>query len=90
MYKNISFQAMPLEIIEEDLKELAEIAPQSKTIQLLSANPLALSYKQIIPRLELINKYIPNLEVIYTQTRVTDLKSKTVEHLKDLKNLKIK
>ena len=90
MYKNISFQAMLLEIIEEDLKELAEIAPQSRTIQLLSANPLVLSYKQIIPRLELINKYLPNLEVIYTQTRVTDLKSKTVEHLKDLKNLKVK
>ena len=30
------------------------------------------------------------MEVIYTQTRVTDLKSKTVDHLKDLKNLKVK
>lgn len=40
MYKDIRFRPQPMELIEEDLKELAKLVPNAKTIQLLSANPL--------------------------------------------------
>jgi len=40
MYRDVKFQMQPLEWAEEDLRELAEIAPDATTIQLLSANPL--------------------------------------------------
>jgi hypothetical protein len=33
----------PMEWIEEDLKEIAKVAPDARTIQLLSANPLAMT-----------------------------------------------
>lgn len=87
MYKGVSFRLQPLEWIEEDLREIAEVMPDAKTIQLLSANPLALTYDKLAPILEKINQYLPKMEYIYTQGRVTDLKNKTVEQLKSLKEL---
>ena len=77
----------PMEWIEEDLKELAEMDPHAKTIQLLSANPLALSYEKLAPILKMIRRYLPDIEIIYTQGRVSDLKNKTVEQLISLKEL---
>ncbi|MCR5630103.1 radical SAM protein [Eubacterium sp.] len=87
MYRNVSFRLQPMEWIEEDLKELAEMVPDAKTIQLLSANPLVMTYDKLAPILEMINRYLPKMEVIYTQGRVSDLKNKTVEQLKSLKEL---
>lgn len=87
MYRNVNFKLQPMEWIEQDLQELAGIIPEAKTIQLLSANPLVMSYDKLAPILEMINKYLPKMEYIYTQGRVSDLKNKTVEQLKGLKEL---
>lgn len=76
-----------MEWIEEDLKELAESDPNAKTIQLLSANPLCMTYDKLAPILEMINKYLPKMEYIYAATRVTDIRNKTVEQLKSLKEM---
>lgn len=85
MYKDVPFRMQPMEWLEEDLKELRSMVPHAKTIQLLSANPLALSFDRLMPRLELIKKYLPELEHMYTATRVSDIKNKTVEQLRKLK-----
>lgn len=90
MYKGISFRMHPLKQIEEDLKELAKTAPNAKTLQLLSANPFALSYENFVPILGKINQYLPKIEIIYTAGRVTDVRNKTVEQLKHLKTLGLK
>ncbi len=90
MYKGINFKMQPINFIEEDLKEIKRNTPNAKTIQLLSANPLAPTYKILEPILLLINKYLPNLEYIYAATRVDDIKNKTVEELIKLKKLGIK
>ena len=90
MYRDVKFQMQPLEWVEEDLRELAEIAPDATTIQLLSANPLALSYDRLMPYLELIRKYLPKMEYIYAATRVTDIRNKTVEQLKAMKELGVR
>lgn len=87
MYKDVPFRMQPMEWLEEDLKELQTMVPHAKTIQLLSANPLALSFDRLIPRLELIRKYLPELEHMYTATRVSDIKNKTVEQLRKLKEI---
>ena len=87
MYKGVPFKLQPMEWIEEDLKELSEIVPDAKTIQLLSANPLCMTYDKLAPILEMINKYLPQMEYIYACTRVTDIRNKTVEQLKALKDL---
>lgn len=87
MYKEVPFRMSPKEWIEEDLKELALYEPDARTIQLLSANPLVLSYDKLVPIFELIHKYLPKMEYIYMAGRVTDLKNKTVDELKKLKEL---
>ena len=87
MYKEVPFRMSPMEWIEEDLKELAECAPNARTIQLLSANPLVLTYDKLAPIFEMIHKYLPKMEYIYLAGRVTDLKNKTVDELKKLKEL---
>lgn len=87
MYKDVRFKPHPMNIIEKDLQELASIASDAKTIQLLSANPLVMTYNKFRPILEKINEYLPEIEYIYTQTRVSDLRNKTVEELESLKEL---
>ena len=90
MYRDVPFRMSPLEWIEKDLKELAECDPDARTIQLLSANPLALTYEKLEPILVMINKYLPKIEYIYASTRVTDIRNKTVEELKKMKELGVR
>jgi len=90
MYKDVDFRIQPVEWIEEDLQEIADMKPNAKTIQLLSANPLVLTYDKLAPILEMIKKYLPKMEMIYMAGRVTDVKNKTVEQLTKLKDLGMK
>ncbi|MCR4850661.1 MAG: radical SAM protein [Lachnospiraceae bacterium] len=87
MYRDVPFRMSPMEWIEEDLKEIAESDPGAKTIQLLSANPLCMTYEKLAPIFEMINKYLPKMEYIYASTRITDIRNKTVEELKSLKEM---
>ena len=87
MYRNVPFKMQPMEWIEEDLQEIVSVAPDTRTIQLLSANPLAINYDKLAPILEMINRYLPNMEYIYAATRVTDIRNKTVEQLRRLKDM---
>ena len=87
MYKGVKFGLSPMGQIEEDLRELAATVPHARTIQLLSANPLAMSYDKLAPILEKINEYLPDMQNIYTVGRVTDLRNKTVEQLRELREL---
>ena len=87
MYRDVPFKMQPMEWIEQDLQEIANIAPNTTTIQLLSANPLAMTYNKLAPILEMINKYLPKMEYIYASTRVTDIRNKTVEQLRSLKEM---
>lgn len=90
MYRNTTFRIQPLEWIEEDLQELAGICPEARTIQLLSANPLCMTYDKLAPILEMIHHYLPRMESIYAATRVTDIQNKTIDQLKALKDLGLK
>ena len=69
------------------LKKLADIVPEARTLQLLSANPLCMTYDKLAPILEMINRYLPQMEYIYVATRVTDIRNKTAEQLKNLKKM---
>ena len=90
MYKGVKFRLQPLEWIEEDLRELSEIAPDATTIQLLSANPLALTYEKLEPILLMIRRYLPKMQYVYAATRVTDIRNKTVEELRRMKELGVR
>ena len=87
MYKGVRFDVRSLEDIEADLRELAAETPHARTIQLLSANPLALPAHRMAPILGKINEYLPDMEFVYMAGRVSDLRNKTVEQLRELKEL---
>ena len=87
MYKDVPFRMSPMEWIEEDLRELTQTDPDATTIQLFSANPLVLPYDKLAPILEMIKRYLPKMEYVYLAGRVTDLRNKTVEELRKLKDL---
>ena len=90
MYQGVKFRLQPMEWIEEDLRELSAMAPDATTIQLLSANPLALTYEKLEPILLLIRRYLPKMEYVYAATRVTDIRNKSVEELRKLKELGVR
>lgn len=90
MYQGVEFRMQPMEWIEEDLQELAGICPHAKTIQLLSANPLCMTYDRLMPILTMIKRYLPEIDIMYAQTRVTDIRNKTVEQLRSLKEMGIR
>ncbi len=87
MYKGIPFRMQPLQDIETDAAEIASVMPEARTIQLLSANPMAMSFENLMPRLQIIKKHLPKLEHMYAATRVSDIKNKTVEQLKALRDI---
>lgn len=87
MYKGVKFGLSPMEQIEEDLRELAADMPHARTIQLLSANPLALPYDKMASVLEKVREHLPEMEHVYTVGRVTDLRNKTVGQLRALRDL---
>lgn len=87
MYKSVRFGVTPMAQIEEDLAEVAHLTPDARTIQLLSANPLALSYDKMAPILQKINEYLPKIEHVYAAGRVTDIRNKTVDQLRSLRDL---
>ena len=90
MYRDVPFKMQPMEWIEEDLKELRVMDPDARTLQLLSANPLAPTYDRLAPILEKINEALPHMEMIYASTRVTDIRNKSVEELRKLRDMGLK
>ena len=90
MYRDVPFKMQPMEWIEEDLKELRVMDPDARTLQLLSANPLAPTYDRLAPILEKINEALPHMDMIYASTRVTDIRNKSVEELRKLRDMGLK
>ena len=81
MYKDVRFRPQPMEMIEEDLQELAKLVPNAKTIKLLSANPLVMTYNKLKPILEKINEYLP--EIVVSKNSLERLNTKTLLYNKE-------
>ena len=86
MYSAVKYQPSPMEWIEEDLVEIASVYPETSRLQLLSADPFALSFDRLDAICDLIHKYLPNIEIMTMATRVDNISDKSVEELKILKD----
>ena len=89
MYKDVPFKLSPIEHIEEDLIELQSHVPNTERIYFVGGNPFVMSLEKLKERCLLVKKYLPNVKNIGMSARVTDINNKTVEQLKELKNLGI-
>lgn len=87
MYKNTPFGIAKLDDIEEDIIELKKIFPNKITrIYLTGGDPFALSYNKLINISKLIHKHLKEVKTITCYASLYNLKNKTVDQLKELKN----
>lgn len=79
----------PLSEVEEDLKVIRQWQPRARRVYLTGANPFALSYNRLMDVALLLRKYLPSMVSFGMFARVTDIKAKSVEELKNLRHLKL-
>ncbi|MFV0393601.1 MAG: radical SAM protein [Coprobacillaceae bacterium] len=89
LYSNECFHMVPLEQLEEDLKELKSYQPNARRIFLTGANPFALSYENLKVRALIIREYLIKCQSIAMFTSIRDIKNKEVWQLKKLRALGI-
>lgn len=83
-----NFRMSPLEDIEADLRETKEqlrLWKQSQVTRtfLTGANPFVLEYQRLMKIAELIKRYFPSNQTIGCFSRITDIKLKTDDELKE-------
>ena len=88
-YKDAKFRISPIEEVEEDIKELKQLSKRYyfDRIYLQGADPFIAPYEYLKKVAELIHEYLPNVKSIGGYARVDNVKNKTVEQLKELKEL---
>lgn len=87
LYHGTKFRLSPITEIEEDLKVIQSYQPKARRVFLTGANPFVLSYNRLLDLGLLIRKYLRYCKSIGMFARISDIKSKTVEELKNLRHL---
>lgn len=86
-YKDAPFAVSPEAEIVEDLKELKNYGVPFPRIWLQGADPFLLTFGKLKRIAELIHEYLPFVKTIGGYGRVNSLRNKTVEELRQLKEL---
>lgn len=89
MYKDVPFRMSPMEWIEEDVQEIAQLDPHTTRLQLIGADPFILSFDRLKAICDVIHRYLPDVKVMTMAARVTNIKNKTVDQLKELRKMGI-
>ena len=89
MYKDVPFRIEPIEQIEEDLQESRSVRPDAKRVYLVGGDPFVLSLERLKIIAQKIKEYLPQCETISMYARITNIKTKTREELKELRSLGI-
>ena len=87
LYHGTKFRMSPLDEIRQDLEIIREYQPFARRLFLTGANPFALSYDRLLNLGIMFRKYLPRLENIGCFARITDIKPKSVEQLRNLRHL---
>lgn len=89
LYEDVpfKFRMSPLSEVEEDLKEISHYYRNAKRVFFTGANPFVLSFDKLKTLAGLVKKYYPKAESIGCFARITDIKAKTTEQLKELRRL---
>ena len=86
MYSDVKFRQSPLEWIEEDVKEIASVYPNTDRLQLLSADPFVLDFERLDAICDIIHTHLPDVNIMTMAARVDNIKDKSVSELKILKS----
>lgn len=87
LYEDIpfKFRMSPISEIEEDLKALAEMSPDTRRLFLVGANPFVLNTQRLKNIAHLSKQYLQKLTNIGCFARITDIMPKSIEELKELR-----
>lgn len=85
LYEGLRFRMSPQEEIEADLRINARYQPRARRVFLVGANPFVMSYNRLIHIADLIRTHLPKVRTIGMFARVSDIRNKTVEELRDLR-----
>ncbi|MBK5254247.1 MAG: radical SAM protein [Peptostreptococcaceae bacterium] len=88
MYRETPFRVSPTEHIKEDLQELKSVYGHLKRINLVNADPFALSSDKLGTIASLVIEAFPDIETITCYASIKNLKNKSVDDLKMLKALR--
>ena len=89
LYHGTPFRMSPLSEVEDDLEVIRRWQPRARRVYLTGANPFALSYNRLFDIAILLRKYLPHLVSFGMFARVTDITSKSIEELRNLRHLKL-
>ena len=87
LYHGTQFRMSPLDEIQQDLEVIQAHQPFARRLFLTGANPFALSYNRLLNLALLFRKYLPRLENIGCFARITDIRPKSIEELRNLRHL---
>lgn len=85
LYGDLRFRMSPLEEVEADLQIIARYQPRARRVFLVGANPFVLSYGRLVRLADLIRDYLPKVATIGMFSRISDIRQKTPEQLRDLR-----
>lgn len=89
MYRDVPFQIEDLKQIEKDLDEANLYYPYVKRVFLENGDPLVLSAAQLKAIAKLIHQKLPYVETIAMYAFINNIKTKTDDELKELRQLGI-
>lgn len=89
MYRGVPFEMESFEQIESDLQEAAKYVPDMDRVFLENGDPFCLSADRLAEIAEMIHKYLPKVNTIAMYASIRNIKGKTDEELKRLRNLGI-
>ena len=86
MYHTQKFGISPIEHVKEDLEKLSKYYPKNlKRIFLVNGDAFALQAKKLLAISDLIHEYFPEVECITCYASITNIKPKSDEDLKKLR-----
>lgn len=85
MYKGTKFSLAPENEIIEDLEEVASYDKNAERVFLLNGDAFCLNAEKLLHIADLIHKYLPNVKKITSYCSVINIRNKSLEDLKKLR-----
>ncbi len=85
LYGDLRFRLSPREEIESDLRIVARYQPRARRVFLVGANPFAMNCNRLVRLADMIRDHLPKVQTIGMFARITDIKTKSDEELRELR-----
>ena len=85
LFKHLKYRELPLEQVEAELIRVSEIGGNPKRVFLGDGNAFGIATEKLLTILEMVHKYFPDCQSVNMDATVTNIREKSDEELKALK-----